>query len=120
MADSWRSKAVFGTRTLTILTITSDQQADQNLPEQLITPAAIRTRSYLLALRQRVWDVMDSGGFAHDISALALPEFRHWVGYDLRHGFNAQRAWRELEPEWMGRMSAHPSTLLSEPSASLH
>ena len=105
---------------MTILTITSDQQADQNLPEQLITPAAIRTRSYLLALRQRVWDVMDSGGFAHDISALALPEFRHWVGYDLRHGFNAQRAWRELEPEWMGRMSAHPSTLLSEPSASLH
>ena len=35
--------AALGTDTATILSITSDQRADQNPPEQLITSAAIRT-----------------------------------------------------------------------------
>lgn len=43
MADTRRSNAASGTGTLTILTITSDQQADQNATEQLTTSAVIRS-----------------------------------------------------------------------------
>ena len=43
MAVNYRSNAAFGMGTVTILAITSDQQADQNPPEQLITSAVIRT-----------------------------------------------------------------------------
>jgi mannose/fructose/N-acetylgalactosamine-specific phosphotransferase system component IIC len=44
MAANCRSNAALGTGTATILAITSDQQADQNPPEQLITSAVIRTK----------------------------------------------------------------------------
>jgi glyoxylase-like metal-dependent hydrolase (beta-lactamase superfamily II) len=61
------------------------------------------THTYLLALRERVWAAMDAGGTPHDAQALAVPWAMAWVGYEARHGFNAQRAWRELEPGWMAR-----------------
>jgi glyoxylase-like metal-dependent hydrolase (beta-lactamase superfamily II) len=61
------------------------------------------THAYLLALRERVWAAMDAGGSPHDVQALAVPWAGAWVGYEARHGFNAQRAWRELEPGWMAR-----------------
>ena len=78
------------------------------------TEAMDQTRAYLGALRQTVWDAMDAGGSAPDLTALDVPTFRHWVGYDPRHGFNSQRAWRELEPDWMGRS---PSPSLAPPPA---
>ena len=66
--------------------------------------AAMRdTRAYLLALREKVWASMETGGTPHDTGALGVPWAEGWVGYTSRHGFNAQRAWRELEPAWMAR-----------------
>jgi glyoxylase-like metal-dependent hydrolase (beta-lactamase superfamily II) len=65
--------------------------------------ALAETHAYLAALQQRVWAAMDAGGTPLDAPALALPQAEGWVGYDSRHGFNAQRAWRELEPGWMAR-----------------
>ena len=66
-----------------------------------LPPALTDTQRYLQALKNRVWSAMDAGASPHDSALLALPAFSHWVGYDTRHGFNAQRAWRELEPRWM-------------------
>ncbi|NIC40918.1 hypothetical protein [Aquabacterium sp. A08] len=60
-----------------------------------------RTRQYLCDLTRAVWSAMDSGASASDAEALALPAYAHWVGYAERQGFNAQRAWRELEPWWI-------------------
>ncbi|HRK37788.1 MAG TPA: MBL fold metallo-hydrolase [Burkholderiaceae bacterium] len=68
---------------------------------QGIPPALTDTQRYLKALKQRVWSALDSGASPHDTAGLTLPAFAHWVGYGNRHGFNAQRAWRELEPTWM-------------------
>ena len=68
--------------------------------------ALVHTQHYLSALRQRVWSAMDAGGSPHDTAALELPQWRDWVGHDPQHGFNAQRAWRELEPAWMERAPA--------------
>jgi hypothetical protein len=55
----------------------------------------------LQALRQRVLQAMDYGLDGSDLQSLELPDYADWVGYRQRHGFNVQRAWRELEPEWM-------------------
>lgn len=69
------------------------------------TPAALlATRGYLAALRDRVWAAMDAGASPHDTALLTLPAYAHWAGYAERHGFNAQRAWRELERAWMDRV----------------
>ena len=69
------------------------------------TPAALlATRGYLVALRDRVWAAMDAGASPHDTALLELPAYTHWAGYTARHGFNAQRAWRELERAWMDRV----------------
>lgn len=65
--------------------------------------AMLDTQAYLLALREKVWTSMETGGTPHDTGALGLSWAEHWVGYPNRHGFNAQRAWRELEPGWMAR-----------------
>jgi glyoxylase-like metal-dependent hydrolase (beta-lactamase superfamily II) len=61
----------------------------------------IHTRRYLCTLAEAVWQAMEAGQSAHDAVALRLPEYAHWAGYTARHSFNAQRAWRELEPLWM-------------------
>jgi hypothetical protein len=48
---------------------------------------------------------MDDGMQAQDAEKLALPAYRDWAGYAERQSFNAQRAWRELEPVWMAQPS---------------
>lgn len=72
-------------------------------PATGLPPALRGTRDYLVALRNKTLQVMDEGGQPQDIDRVALPAFRHWAGYEARHGFNVQRAWRELEPVWMDR-----------------
>lgn len=65
-------------------------------------PASLAaTHNYLQALHRSVWRAMDAGQEGSDLQALELPHYARWVGYRQRHGFNVQRAWRELEPEWM-------------------
>ncbi|WP_353393649.1 MBL fold metallo-hydrolase [Hydrogenophaga sp. 5NK40-0174] len=60
------------------------------------------TRAYLLALYEQIWMAMDEGVQANEAQqSLHLPQYRSWVGYAERHGFNVLRAWRELEPRWM-------------------
>lgn len=69
-----------------------------------VPPALLATRGYLAALRDMVWAAMDAGASPHDTALLELPAYAQWAGYSARHGFNAQRAWRELEPAWMVRV----------------
>ena len=64
-------------------------------------PALGATESYLKALRVRVLQAMDEGHQPQDTAWGELPAYRTWAGYSERHGFNLQRAWRELEPVWM-------------------
>jgi hypothetical protein len=66
-------------------------------------PAMLATRDYLSDLRRNVLKAMDEGLQAQDAERLALPAYRRWAGYAERQSFNAQRAWRELEPVWMDR-----------------
>ncbi len=66
------------------------------------------TRQYLQALRTSILQAMDAGLDGSDTRAIQLPDYAHWVGYRQRHGFNVQRAWRELEPEWL---DASPSSV---------
>jgi len=61
------------------------------------------TRAYLDDLRSAVLLAMDAGQQAHEAGQLSLPAYAGWAGYAERQGFNAQRAWRELEPVWMDR-----------------
>jgi len=64
------------------------------------------TRQYLHTLREQVWRAMDLGLSPLDPGWADMPAYADWAGYHERHGFNAQRAWRELEPEWMRSGSA--------------
>lgn len=66
-------------------------------------PAVAATRDYLQSLRERTLQAMDEGAQPQEIDRVNLPAFQHWEGYAARHGFNVQRAWRELEPVWMDR-----------------
>lgn len=66
-----------------------------------LPPALVSTRAYLADLRRTVLQAMDAGMAAHEAADLAQPSYAGWAGYTERQGFNAQRAWRELEPEWM-------------------
>ncbi len=67
-----------------------------------LPPALLATQAYLSDLRQAVLAAMDAGHQAHESGGLLLPRYQGWAGYAERQGFNAQRAWRELEPVWMG------------------
>ena len=67
-----------------------------------LPPALLATQAYLSDLRQTVLAAMDAGHQAHESGGLLLPTYQGWAGYAERQGFNAQRAWRELEPVWMG------------------
>ena len=66
-----------------------------------LPPAFEATGHYLQALRMSVLQAMDDGFDGSDIRSIQLPDFADWLGYKQRHGFNVQRAWRELEPEWL-------------------
>lgn len=71
-------------------------------PQPGTTPPALdATRGYLQALRSRVLLAMEQGHQPTDTAWGALPAYQAWAGYGARHGFNLQRAWRELEPVWM-------------------
>ena len=67
-------------------------------------PAIAATRGYLQALRDGTLQAMEAGAQPQDAGTVNLPAFQHWVGYSTRHGFNVQRAWRELEPVWMDQV----------------
>ncbi|CAN5545610.1 hypothetical protein BH10PSE16_BH10PSE16_05970 [soil metagenome] len=66
-----------------------------------LPPAFASTEGYLQALRMSILQAMDAGLDGSDIRSIQLPGFAGWAGYSQRHGFNVQRAWRELEPEWL-------------------
>ncbi len=59
------------------------------------------TARYLCDLGQTVMQALQSGLSAAEASGIELPKYRHLPGYAERHGFNVQRAWRELEPHWI-------------------
>jgi glyoxylase-like metal-dependent hydrolase (beta-lactamase superfamily II) len=69
-------------------------------------PTLAATQSYLTALRARVLQAMDEGHQPQETAWGDLPAYRDWAGYSERHGFNLQRAWRELEPVWMEQGAA--------------
>ena len=69
-------------------------------------PALAATQGYLAALRSRVLLAMDEGHQPHETTWGELPAYQEWAGYEARHGFNLQRAWRELEPVWMDQGAA--------------
>lgn len=64
-------------------------------------PALAATQGYLAALRARVLLAMEEGHQPQETTWGELPTYQGWAGYEARHGFNLQRAWRELEPVWM-------------------
>lgn len=66
-----------------------------------LPPMLDATRNYLQTLRMSVLQAMDAGLDGSDTRSIQLPGHAHWAGYEQRHGFNVQRAWRELEPEWL-------------------
>jgi glyoxylase-like metal-dependent hydrolase (beta-lactamase superfamily II) len=68
---------------------------------QTLPPAIGATQSYLLTLRQRLTQAMDAGLHGSETQSMAWPEHAHWVDFEARQEFNVQRAWRELESEWM-------------------
>lgn len=59
------------------------------------------TRHYLCDLATAVWQAMELGLSPGEAQTIALPRYATWAGYAQRQPFNAQRAWRELEPRWM-------------------
>lgn len=99
--ENWVS-ALDRLMTIEARTVVSTVVSPQDRSEDAHSAMA-ETRAYLLALRNKVWAAMDAGGTPHDAQALEVPFAQAWVGYRARHGFNAQRAWRELEPGWMAR-----------------
>lgn len=64
-----------------------------------------QTRDYLCDLAGLVWQSMDAGRTATEAHTLAMPAYATWAGYAQRQAFNAQRAWRELEPLWMAGLA---------------
>lgn len=97
--EGWRSALDRMARLRPMVVLGSTVSLAANASE---LPAALTdTRAYLDALRSGVLQAMDRGLQASDAATVDLPAFRSWAGYRERHGFNAQRAWRELEPGWM-------------------
>ena len=72
-------------------------------PADGVPPAMTGTRAYLSELRTAVLNAMDQGLQASDATTVTLPAYSAWAGHAERQGFNAQRAWREMEPVWMER-----------------
>jgi glyoxylase-like metal-dependent hydrolase (beta-lactamase superfamily II) len=59
------------------------------------------TLNYLCDLERTVMRGLESGQSATEASRIELPAYRELAGHAERHGFNLQRAWRELEPRWI-------------------
>lgn len=68
---------------------------------QTLPPAISSTNDYLQGLRTRLSGAMDAGQYGSETQSMAWTEHADWVGFHERQGFNVQRAWRELESEWM-------------------
>lgn len=62
--------------------------------------AIAATDAYLAQVQQGVLQGMESGLQVSELPLQAPAPFDGWAGRE-RHGFNLQRAWRELEPAWM-------------------
>jgi len=80
--------------------VVSDQ-VSVAINEQALPPAIESTQNYLLTLRQRLIHAMDRGVHGSETQTIAWPEYAKWVDFGARQEFNVQRAWRELESEWM-------------------
>jgi glyoxylase-like metal-dependent hydrolase (beta-lactamase superfamily II) len=74
-----------------------------------LPPAMVATTDYLQDLRTRVWAAINLGLHGSETQTLAWPEQAHWVDFAARHHFNVQRAWRELEGQWM--LEAAPASV---------
>jgi glyoxylase-like metal-dependent hydrolase (beta-lactamase superfamily II) len=62
--------------------------------------ALAATDAYLAHVQQVVLRGMEDGLQVSELPLQAAAPFDGWAG-QARHGFNLQRAWRELEPAWM-------------------
>ncbi len=62
--------------------------------------AIAATDAYLAQVQQQVLQGMEAGQQVSELPVRAAAPFARWAGHE-RHGFNLQRAWRELEPAWM-------------------
>lgn len=62
--------------------------------------ALAATDAYLAHVQQVVLRGMEDGLQVSELPLQAAAPFDGWAGH-ARHGFNLQRAWRELEPAWM-------------------
>lgn len=76
-----------------------------------LPPAISATQNYLLTLRQRLVQAMETGRHASETQNLAWPEHRHWTDFEARQEFNVQRAWRELESDWMSDPGPAPDSM---------
>ena len=68
---------------------------------QSLPPAIEATNHYLQGLRARLLAAMNQGQHGSETQTLSWPEHAHWVDFEERQDLNVQRAWRELESEWM-------------------
>lgn len=59
------------------------------------------TARYLCDLERTVMRALESGLSAAEATRIELPAQSRLAGHAERHGFNLQRAWRELEPLWI-------------------
>lgn len=80
-----------------------------------LPPALSATQRYLNDLRSAVLQAMDQGLQASDATGVDLPAYSAWAGHAERQGFNAQRAWRELEPQWMDQIDPPAPPAASPP-----
>lgn len=64
-------------------------------------PALIATRSYLQHLRRHLLAALEAGLHGGEPEVLKGMAPGGWVGFEARHAFNVQRAWREVEAEWL-------------------
>lgn len=88
------------------------QALDRLQPERLVgnRPMAraglAATLDYLCELERQVLQALESGLSATEAMRLERPARQRLAGHAERHGFNLQRAWRELEPRWIQGLPA--------------
>lgn len=69
-------------------------------------PAVAATRSYLAQLRLQLRAALDAGLHGTEPEVAAAMDPGRWVGFKAQHAFNVQRAWREVEAQWMSESGA--------------
>lgn len=74
-----------------------------------LPPAIVSTHGYLRALRKRLTQAMDKGLLGSETQFVTWPEYSSQVDFDARQGLNVQRAWRELEADWMSQPAPNSS-----------